>query len=173
MCGRFTLRASAGTVAEQSSVFEIPPWKARYNIAPSQTVAAVRWAFAEATPGRELAWLRWGLIPGWATDPTIGNRLINVRADTVTARPAFRAAFRGRRCLVEAKTAVDLLKTIVLKGRLVTGDAMFCQRELCQQIVDSGGDYLFVVKDNQPELKAAAAIEVRLFDIANGYVMQR
>jgi hypothetical protein len=55
----------------------------------------------------------------------------------------------------EAKTAVDILKTIVLKGRLVTGDAMFCQRELCKQIVDSGGDYLFVVKDNQPELKAA------------------
>ena len=59
----------------------------------------------------------------------------------------------------EAKTAVDILKTIVLKGRLVTGDAMFCQRELCKQIVDSGGDYLFVVKDNQPELKAAAAAD--------------
>ena len=59
----------------------------------------------------------------------------------------------------EAKTAVDLLKTIVLKDRLVTGDAMFCQRELCEQIVDSGGDYLFVVKDNQPELKAAVAAD--------------
>jgi hypothetical protein len=55
----------------------------------------------------------------------------------------------------EAKAAIDILKTIVLKGRLVTGDAMFCQRELCRQIVDSGGDYLFVVKDNQPGLKAA------------------
>ena len=59
----------------------------------------------------------------------------------------------------EAKTAVDILKTIILKGRLVTGDAMFCQRELCEQIVDSGGDYLFVVKDNQPELKAAIAAD--------------
>ena len=55
----------------------------------------------------------------------------------------------------EAKTAVEILKSIVLKGRLVTGDAMFCQRELCREIIDSGGDYLFVVKDNQPELKAA------------------
>jgi hypothetical protein len=55
----------------------------------------------------------------------------------------------------EAKTAVDILKTIVLKGRLITGDAMFCQRELCEEIINSGGDYLFVVKDNQPELKAA------------------
>jgi hypothetical protein len=59
----------------------------------------------------------------------------------------------------EAKAALDLLKTIVLKGRLITGDAMFCQREICQQIVDSGGDYLFVVKDNQPELKAAIQAE--------------
>ena len=59
----------------------------------------------------------------------------------------------------ESKTAVDLLKTIVLQGRLVTGDAMFCQRELCEEIIDSGGAYLFVVKDNQPELKAAVAAD--------------
>lgn len=59
----------------------------------------------------------------------------------------------------EPKTAVEILKTIVLKGRLVTGDAIFCQRELCEEIVDSGGDYLFVVKDNQPELKAAVAAD--------------
>jgi hypothetical protein len=59
----------------------------------------------------------------------------------------------------EAKASLDLLKTVVLKDRLVTGDAMFCQREICQQIVDSGGDYLFVVKDNQPELKAAIEAE--------------
>jgi hypothetical protein len=59
----------------------------------------------------------------------------------------------------EAKAALVLLKTILLKGRLISGDAMFCQREICQQIVDSGGDYLFVVKDNQPELKAAIEAE--------------
>jgi predicted transposase YbfD/YdcC len=56
---------------------------------------------------------------------------------------------------------LELLKTIVLQGRLVTGDAAFCQRELCEQIVDSGGNYLFVVKDNQPELKAAIEAEFR------------
>jgi hypothetical protein len=61
----------------------------------------------------------------------------------------------------EAKQAVDILKTIILKGRLVTGDAMFCQRELCRQIVDSGGDYLLIVKDNQPELKAAVEADFR------------
>ena len=59
----------------------------------------------------------------------------------------------------EAKAALELLQTIVLKGRLISGDAMFCQREICQQIVDSGGDYLFVVKDNQPELRAAIEAE--------------
>ena len=61
----------------------------------------------------------------------------------------------------EAKAALGFLKELLLKGHLVTGDAMFCQRELCQEIIDSGGDYLFVVKDNQPELKAAIAAEFR------------
>lgn len=59
----------------------------------------------------------------------------------------------------EAKAALELLKTVVLKGRVVTGDAMFCQREVCQQILDGGGHYFVVVKDNQPELKAAIAAE--------------
>jgi len=53
----------------------------------------------------------------------------------------------------EAKASLELLKTVVLQGRLVSADAMFCRRKICQQIVDSGGDYLMVVKDNQPELK--------------------
>lgn len=61
----------------------------------------------------------------------------------------------------EAKAALGFLKELLLKGHLVTGDAMFCQRELCQEIIDSGGDYLFVVKDNQPELKEAIAAEFR------------
>lgn len=59
----------------------------------------------------------------------------------------------------EAKASLELLKTIVLQGRLVSADAMFCQREICQQIIDSRGDYLIVVKDNQPELKAAIEAE--------------
>jgi hypothetical protein len=59
----------------------------------------------------------------------------------------------------EAKAALELLKSLVLKGRVITGDAMFCQREVCQQILDEGGHYFFVVKDNQPTLKAAIAAE--------------
>ncbi len=61
----------------------------------------------------------------------------------------------------EAKSALELLQTLVLKGRVVTADAMFCQRDVCQQIIDSGGHYFVVVKDNQPDLKEAIAAEFR------------
>jgi hypothetical protein len=59
----------------------------------------------------------------------------------------------------EHKAALVLLKSLVLSGRVITGDAMFCQRDLCQQIVDDGGHYFFEVKDNQPELKKSIAAE--------------
>ena len=59
----------------------------------------------------------------------------------------------------EHKTALELLKTLVLKGRLITGDAIFCQRDLCRQIVDDDGHYFFMVKDNQPELKQTIEAE--------------
>jgi len=61
----------------------------------------------------------------------------------------------------EHKAALEILQTLVLKGRLVTGDAMFCQRDYCQQVIDSGGDYFLVVKDNQPALKEAIEAEFR------------
>lgn len=61
----------------------------------------------------------------------------------------------------EHKAALELLKTLVLKDRVVTADAMFCQREVCQQIVDSGGDYLVIVKDNQPTLQESIADDFR------------
>jgi putative SOS response-associated peptidase YedK len=72
----------------------------RFNIAPTQEVAAIRWN-AERN-GRELVWLDWGLVPVWADDPAIGSRLVNARAESVATRPAFRAALRRRRCLVAA-----------------------------------------------------------------------
>ena len=66
----------------------------------TQAVAVVR--RAAERPGRELAWLRWGLVPAWAKDPAMGARLINARAETAAEKPAFRAAMRARRCLVVA-----------------------------------------------------------------------
>jgi putative SOS response-associated peptidase YedK len=71
----------------------------RYNIAPTQSIAVVR-QFEDGLRSCDL--LRWGLIPSWAKDPAIGNRTINARAETVAEKPAFRAAFRRRRCLVLA-----------------------------------------------------------------------
>lgn len=98
MCGRFTLRTPAHALAEAFGVPERPNLAPRYNIAPTQAVAAVR----RAECGRELVMLRWGLIPAWAKDAAIGNRMINARAETVAEKPAYRAAYRQRRCLVLA-----------------------------------------------------------------------
>lgn len=98
MCGRFALFAAGDEVAKRFQLPEPTLFEPRYNIAPTQPVASVR---ATAT-GHELAWLRWGLIPSWVTDPAIGNRLINARCETVAEKPSFRSAFRQRRCLVPA-----------------------------------------------------------------------
>lgn len=76
---------------------QMPP---RYNIAPTQPVAAIR--LTAETGKREFAALRWGLVPSWATDLKIGSRLINARSETAVSKPAFRAAFAKRRCLIPA-----------------------------------------------------------------------
>lgn len=100
MCGRFTLTSSVPVLAEVlggDPPVDLPP---RYNIAPTQPVCIVR--IAAETGVRQWQMVRWGLIPAWAKDPSIGNRMINARAETVADKPAFRAAFRRRRCLVPA-----------------------------------------------------------------------
>ena len=98
MCGRFTLTTNLGAIAARFGVArfleEVGP---RYNIAPTQTVIVVS---DDGT--RTLTEMRWGLIPSWAKDPTIGNRMINARAETVATKPAFRIALRKRRCLIPA-----------------------------------------------------------------------
>jgi len=98
MCGRYTLRASGETLAEQFKLSEAPQLTPRYNIAPTQTVPVVR----AGTGGRELALLRWGLVPAWARDLSVGARMINARSETVAEKPAFRDALRRRRCLIIA-----------------------------------------------------------------------
>ncbi len=98
MCGRFTLFEADKVLSKEFGVSGVPPLSPRYNIAPSQPIAAVRTPHTGA--GRELALLRWGLIPSWSKDPAIGNRLINARAETVREKPSFRIAFRRHRCLI-------------------------------------------------------------------------
>jgi len=101
MCGRYTLTTDVDELVE---VFDAPPLDGvdlglpRYNIAPTQEVPVV----AEGRPGRRTALFRWGLVPRWADDPSIGNRMINARSETVDRRTAFRDAFRDRRCVVPA-----------------------------------------------------------------------
>lgn len=99
MCGRYAFFSPAESVRTLFGVdvpLEIAP---RYNIAPTQYVPAVR---AGDGHGRALAMLHWGLVPFWAKDRTIGNRLINARAETLAEKPSFRNALRKRRCLVLA-----------------------------------------------------------------------
>jgi putative SOS response-associated peptidase YedK len=104
MCGRFALIDSGEAIAETFELSEVPPLAPRYNIAPTQPVAAVRIAPHQGQGGqqRELAMLYWGLIPSWAKDPTMGSRLINARSETAAEKPSFRAAYKYRRCLVPA-----------------------------------------------------------------------
>lgn len=101
MCGRFALFSPEEILAAMFGVEgdRFPP--PSYNVAPSRDVAAVRVA-PQGAARRELALLRWGLVPSWAKDPSIGNRMINARAETAPEKPAFRSAFRRRRCLVPA-----------------------------------------------------------------------
>ncbi len=100
MCGRFSLGASATTLVAQFGLFEAPSWSPRYNIAPTQEILVV--VKDPATASRQARRHRWGLIPSWAKDRSIGNQLINAQAETAATKPAFRVAFRKRRCLILA-----------------------------------------------------------------------
>jgi putative SOS response-associated peptidase YedK len=95
MCGRFFLLASGDSLARHLGLANTPSLPLRYNIAPTQSIPAVR-----VEQGiRSLAMLKWSLIPSWSKD---GKGWINARADTAANKPAFRSAFRKRRCLIPA-----------------------------------------------------------------------
>ena len=100
MCGRYTLRTRLNRLLQIYAAESEAELEPRYNIAPTQEVAAVR-TLSDST-SRELVLLHWGLIPAWAEDPKIGNRMINARAETVAEKPSFRNALKHRRCLVVA-----------------------------------------------------------------------
>ncbi|MBE9193120.1 SOS response-associated peptidase [Gloeocapsopsis crepidinum LEGE 06123] len=99
MCGRYTLTQSAEAIAAAFGLDAVSEMEPRYNIAPTQSVPVVLYS---AKKQRQLKLMRWGLIPSWAEDASIGSRLINARSETVSEKPSFRAAFRQRRCLVVA-----------------------------------------------------------------------
>jgi putative SOS response-associated peptidase YedK len=98
MCGRYVLTTPGEVLAELFELDEKPRLEPRWNIAPTQEVAIVR----PLEERRELAFARWGLIPSWAKEASIGHRMINARGETVGEKPGFRDSFRKRRCLMPA-----------------------------------------------------------------------
>ena len=103
MCGRYTIRS----LPPIEALFHVQfpqelDFGPRYNVAPTQDVPVVWVARKDDAPARRGGFMRWGLIPSWAKDESIGNRMINARAESVTDKPAFRSAFAKRRCLVPA-----------------------------------------------------------------------
>ena len=121
MCGRYSLIADIQDLARQfefdGTGFDSVP---RYNVAPTQSVLTVT-----NQDGRQGEYMRWGLIPSWAKDASIGNRMINARGETVAQKPSFRSALQRRRCLVLADGFYEWQKAgkarrpmrIVLKSR--------------------------------------------------------
>ncbi len=98
MCGRFTLTIDPYHLQQAFPWAVIPDELIpRYNVAPAQPVAVI-----PNTPDRVAALYKWGLIPSWAKDPAIGDRMINARAETLAEKPSFKNAYRRRRCLVLA-----------------------------------------------------------------------
>lgn len=99
MCGRFALKETPKQLAEHFHFVGgfnfLPSW----NIAPSSRICSIT---TDDDGSRHLRLMRWGLIPSWAKDATIGNKLANARGETIAEKPSFRAAFKSRRCLIPA-----------------------------------------------------------------------
>ena len=167
MCGRFTLHTLPDVLQDHFGVDQLPSELApSYNIAPSQDIAAVRMLGER----RRLDMLRWGLVPAWAKDVKIGYRMINARAETVADKPAWRTAFRLRRCLIPADGFYEWRRTadgkqpyhIRMKDGGVFGLAGIWERreaadgvlESCSIIVTEANDTIRPVHDRMPVIIA-------------------
>jgi putative SOS response-associated peptidase YedK len=122
MCGRYTSTSSLADLAEVFEVDEVrtASLPARYNVAPTLDVYAVavrRRREPENGPRRALGTFRWGLVPSWAKNPSVGNRMINARAEGLAGRPAFQAALARRRCLIPADAFYEWQPRISPDGR--------------------------------------------------------
>ena len=99
MCGRFALYSSFAAIKEYADILnEIEEMGANFNVAPGQIIPVIRLQQKR----KILETVKWGLVPFWTNNPEIGSRLINARAETISIKPSFKAAFRYRRCLIPA-----------------------------------------------------------------------
>jgi len=100
VCGRYTQKEKVDNLLKLLQVIRKPLLTPRYNITPNQMAACVR--HAPENDHRECVMMKWGLIPAWAANPSIGNKLINARGETVAEKPSFRKSFKSQRCLILA-----------------------------------------------------------------------
>lgn len=177
MCGRYSITSPVEALRQLFLFEELPNLQPRYNVAPTQEVPAVRLAKPDddggdedrtQEPQRSLVMLRWGLIPFWAKDAKIGYKTINARAETVAEKPAFREAFKKRRCLIladgfyewrGAKDAKQAFRVTLADGGPFAfaglweswRDKTAEQRiESCTIIVTDANDYLSAVHKRMP-----------------------
>lgn len=150
MCGRFSFVMEDALILERFGLrVRTAIYKARYNCAPAQNLAVI----SSEVPC-ELSFFRWGLIPSWAKDAAVGNKLINARGETLAEKPSFRSAFRNRRCLVPAtgffEWKRDAGKT-PYHIRMKSGDP-FCFAGLWDKWIASDGEivYSFTIVTTTP-----------------------
>jgi putative SOS response-associated peptidase YedK len=114
MCGRYALSATAAQLIEHFQLLSCPEYGARYNIAPQSNIPIIRY---KPDVGRVGQLVKWGLIPSWAKDPSIGNKLNNARGETVAEKPSFGSSFARYRCLIAANGFYEW-KAITVDGKV-------------------------------------------------------
>lgn len=178
MCGRFTLALSPEEIAQlmalDAALDQELGLLPRYNIAPGQEIVAAVQDAPDAP--RAPRAFRWGLVPGWADDPAVGNRLINARSETAAEKPSFRAAFRRRRCLIPADGFYEWQRKVAKKRPWifrVTDDPGFCMAGLwetwtppeggplytCTILTTEANDLLRPIHDRMPVILRRDAYE--------------
>ncbi len=125
MCGRFTLNVTSSKLTEYFDLTGDLDFSPSWNIAPFSQINPI---VADESGSKHLKSMRWGLIPSWAKDETIGNKLINARSETIAEKPSFRSAFKRRRCLIPASGFYEWKTENVIKQpwyiSLVSGEPM-------------------------------------------------
>jgi putative SOS response-associated peptidase YedK len=177
VCGRFALYADAALLAEYFALAEGADLAPHYNVTPGQDIAAVR---IDRDGVRRLHALRWGLVPFWAKDSSIGHRLINARLDSVAGKPAFREAFTRRRCLIVASGFYEWAQVagskkkqpyfVRARAEPVLAFAGLWERwrgadaplETCVIVTTAANDFLAPIHDRMPVMLTRAAQSVWL-----------